>query len=101
MPNIYKSSCANDPASHGVNNSSTPVLAANANRQYAVICNIHASPVYLSLGTPAILEKGIYLAAVNNPGSRYEITPLNLHLGAVYAICTPGLQYVTTQEWDS
>lgn len=61
------------------------VLAANADRRYALLINDSDTPIYLALGVAAAVNQGIRL---NAAGGSYEMSaPLgNLYTGAVYAI---------------
>ena len=70
-----------------VTTSSTAVLAANAARLSAVICNNGAVDIYLRLGTPAVANQGILLKA--NGGS-YTIGSTNLYKGIITAVTASG-----------
>lgn len=92
--------------SGGVTNTSTtvgmvatttnPILSANTSRQYALICNNSAYPVYLHLvgltatTTGVSVNTGIPLSPVGLTTSSlnvcYEIEPQNLYLGAIVGI---------------
>lgn len=65
--------------------STTAVLAANANRKYALIINDSTSVVYLKIGGDAEANKGIRL---NASGGSYEMSAAlgNLATGAINGI---------------
>jgi len=70
-----------------VGSSTTEILAANANRKYALIVNEPGNEVvYLSFGGDAVLNTGLPLG----PGVAYEILPGNLYTGAINGICESG-----------
>jgi len=69
-----------------VGSSTTEILAANANRKYALITNDGAETVYLSFGDDAVMHEGLPLG----PGVAYEILPGNLYTGAINGICENG-----------
>lgn len=73
------------PSNGGVNVTvaSTLILAANANRLYAVIINDSDTDMWLGIGVAAVAHKGIRL---NAEGGAYEIGWSNLYVGAVYGI---------------
>jgi hypothetical protein len=75
----------------------TPVLAANANRKYALFINDSANTMYLSLAGAAALNQGIRL---NANGGSYEMSSTmgNLSVGAVYANCAVGSQVLLVTE---
>lgn len=68
-----------------VGESSTNLLALNANRKYALIRNISDKNMFLALGATAELNKGIVLF----PNEQYEISAMkgNLYKGDINAIC--------------
>lgn len=81
----------------GVTNSSvsvlattTTVLAANPGRVYARISNDSVAPVYIYLGSGAVINKGIRLDGVGNTTSTasnyYEIGPDNLYVGLITGV---------------
>jgi hypothetical protein len=78
-----------------VSTSNTTVLARNTGRQYAVIVNDGANPVYLSLGGTAVANSGIRL---NAQGGSFEITNENLFGGVINGIATGGSSVVTVFE---
>lgn len=75
---------------------STSVLAANANRKYALIVNDSANVIYLMLGADADVT-GIRL---NPAGGSYEISAKqgNLYRGAINAICLVAAQNLNVVE---
>ena len=68
-----------------VKNASTAVLAANANRKFALFINDSDTVIYLNLGSTATANNGI---RVNASGGEYEMSVEkgNLYTGAVYGI---------------
>ena len=74
---------------------STPILSANPERKYAAIINDSGEVVYLSLGSAAILNKGIRL---NPRGGVFEITAANLFRGNIYGITATTNNNVTVTE---
>ena len=83
------------PANISVGNTSTQVLAANPNRKYAAIVNDSSEVVYLGLGSPAVINKGIRL---NARGGAFEITAVNLFCGAIYGIAATASNNLTVVE---
>jgi len=63
----------------------TVVLAANANRLYALLINDSDAIIYIKLGASAVLNQGIRL---NASGGSYEMGEKvgNLYLGAINGI---------------
>jgi len=74
---------------------STAVLAANANRIFAEFVNDSDNVIYLALGTPAVMNRGIRL---NANGGSFWIGLTNLYTGAVKAICGVAAQNLTVSE---
>lgn len=72
------------PTNVTVGVASTTVLAANANRKFAVFVNDSDTTIYLSLSGTAVMNEGIRL---NASGGSYEINLTNLYLGVITAIC--------------
>jgi len=66
-----------------VGDTSTTILAANANRKYALIVNDSDTVIYLALGAAAIVNNGIRL---NANGGAYVINWTNLYKGAINGI---------------
>ena len=68
-----------------VTTSSGAVLAANANRKYALLINDSDTTIYMKLGAAAVVNQGIRL---NANGGSYEMSTLfgNLYTGAIYGI---------------
>lgn len=66
-----------------IGTTSTPVLAANADRCYAVLTNDSDTVIYLALGEDAVANSGPRL---NAAGGSYEILKGNLFKGAINAI---------------
>jgi len=77
-----------------VGDTSTTILAANANRKYALIVNDSDTNIYLALGAAAAVNSGIRL---NANGGAFEINWANLYKGAIYGIhAAAGLTKVVT-----
>jgi hypothetical protein len=74
---------------------STAVLAANANRIFAEFVNDSANVIYLALGDPAVMNRGIRL---NASGGSFEIGLSNLYTGAVKAISGVAASNLTVTE---
>lgn len=70
-----------------VGSTSTEVLSATDSLVYCVLTNDSTEEIYLSLGTPAELNKGIRL---NRRGGSWNNSGEKPYRGAVYAICTTG-----------
>jgi hypothetical protein len=68
-----------------VSTTSTAILSANVGRVYSQITNDSDTIIYLGIGEDAVMNEGIRLSA---SGGLYEITPDNLFIGAVNAICS-------------
>jgi len=78
-----------------VGNTSTLVLAANADRKVASFVNDSDETIYLSRGNAAELHKGIRL---NANGGSFEISGVNLYTGNIYAICESGGKVLCVEE---
>ncbi len=74
---------------------SQEILAANINRIGAAIVNDGAQNIYLAIGHPAEVNKGIFLAA---GGGSYEINAVNLTTQAINGIAVADGGHVTKQE---
>ncbi len=72
-------------AAVNVTTSSGQVLAANANRLYALLVNDSDTVIYVKLGAAAVLNEGI---RINASGGSYEMSALlgNLYAGAINGI---------------
>lgn len=70
-----------------VGNTTTEILAANSGRKYAVLINDSAEEIYVSLGTDAVLNKGIRL---NRRGGTFTISGFRPYRGAINGICSSG-----------
>ncbi len=68
-----------------VTTSSGQVLAANANRLYALLVNGSDAVIYIKLGAAAVLNQGI---RINASGGSYEMSAMlgNLYTGAINGI---------------
>ena len=92
MPNVSASWAAYATPVHTavtVAVGTTAVLAANADRVYALFVNDADEAIYLKLGSAAAMNTGIRL---NANGGSYEMSSAlgNLYGGAVNAICASG-----------
>lgn len=77
------------------------VLVCPANKFRTSLPFVNASSVvmYLSLGRPAVVGRGIFLGT---PGGSYEITTANMFRGAIYVIGAGGTgNAFTCQEIES
>lgn len=83
-------------SSVSVGTPSTAVLAANANRQYAVIQNVSSASMFLGFGAAAKNNNGFKLLA----NSSFTIDQTNLYKGAVNAISSAGAGTVVTVEFS-
>lgn len=82
-------------ASSTVTTSSSVVLATSTGRLYAAIVNDSANTVYLGIGTPAVIGKGIRL---NANGGSYEINESNQFQGPVYGISSASSNLTITEK---
>lgn len=78
-----------------VTTSTTAIATSNVGRQYLIIVNDGAYPVYLGLGASAVASTGIRL---NANGGSYEINQDNLFVGAINGIAVGGTSVVTVFE---
>jgi len=78
-----------------IGNTTTEILAYNANRVYAAIVNDSDQDIYLAFGEAAVMNKGI---RINANGGSYEILIENLWLGTVNGICSSGSKNVCVVE---
>ena len=76
-----------------VDAASVLVCPANKSRTSLPFVNASTVAMYLSLGRPAVVGKGIYLAS---GGGAYEITTANLYRGPIYVIGASGTGNVYT-----
>ncbi|GAI47356.1 unnamed protein product, partial [marine sediment metagenome] len=72
------------------------VLPANPSRTYALLINPSAEEVFLGMGIPAIVDRGIPLLTA---GSNYEINATNLWLGSIHAVSKAGTPDLLIVEW--
>ncbi|MCK9598757.1 MAG: hypothetical protein M0R06_06955, partial [Sphaerochaeta sp.] len=75
------------PSKATVAATSTEVLAAKSGRLYARLTNDSDETIYLSIGTPAVMNEGLRL---NANGGLQELGVDLIATGAVYAICASG-----------
>lgn len=80
-----------------VGSASTLVMAANTNRAGAAFFNNSNEDIYLALGVPAELAKGIELPT-GAGGAPFKIDANFLFRGAVYAICSSGSKVLSFVE---
>ena len=78
-----------------VGSTSTLVLAHNTGRKYALLVNDSDEPIYLGLGTAAVMNKGI---RINASGGAIEIDGPEPFRGVIYGICTSGSKNITIFE---
>ena len=71
------------------------VLAGNPARIYALLVNDGTDDIYLGMGVPAVLNRGI---RVNNGGGSYEINLMNPWHGSIHAVSS-GTPNLLIQEW--
>jgi len=72
------------------------VLPGNPLRSYALLVNDSTSIIYLGMGIPAIISRGIRL---NAGGGSYEINRDNPWHGSIHAIAAAGTPDLLIQEW--
>lgn len=75
----------------------TVLVAGNTSRKGLVITNTGANPVFLGLGEPAVLNKGIYLAA---NGGMWEDNEMNLFRSAINGIASSSSSNISIQEFQ-
>lgn len=78
-----------------VGNTTTVVLAANADRKSATMVNASDEVIYLQLGAAAVSGEGIYLSA---SGGSFNIDKNNLFTGAINGICASGSKTLVVTE---
>jgi len=72
------------------------VLGSNPSRTYAVLVNDGTDPIYLGMGAPATVNRGIRL---NANGGTYEITSINPWHGEIYAVGSALNPTLHVVEW--
>ena len=72
------------------------ILGKNPARQYALLVNDGGDEIYLGMGIPAVINRGIRL---NNGGGSYEINLTNPWHGEIYAVAGAGTPALLVQEW--
>ncbi|GAI06310.1 unnamed protein product [marine sediment metagenome] len=72
------------------------VLDKNPARLYALIVNPSAEQVFLGMGIPAVVDRGIPLLSA---GSSYEINLTNPWHGSVHAVSKAGTPSLLITEW--
>ena len=87
-----KESSASSNTKVSVGSTSTTVLAANANRRFAVIVNDSDEDIYLNLSGTAVINEGIRINA--NGGNYVE----DIYTGIITGICASGSKNVTITE---
>jgi len=79
-----------------ITTASALALASNASRKYALLINNHSMPIYIKVGSAAVLNQGIRLEA---DGGVYEMKlGENLATGAIYAITESGVGSLLVTE---
>lgn len=73
----------------------TEVLPENPQRTYSLLVNDGTDDIYLGMGKPAVLNRGI---RVNNGGGSYEITLMTPWHGSIHAV-SAGTPDLLIQEW--
>jgi len=72
------------------------ILGKNLARVYALLINDGTDDIYLGMGIPATVNRGIRL---NNGGGSYEINLTNPWQGEIYAVAASGTPALLVQEW--
>lgn len=83
------------PTKKAIGESTTVIIAANANRRYLCIVNDSNQPVYLAVGASAVMNSGV---RINAEGGVFELVGGNMSTQAVNGIATGGDKNVTVQE---
>ena len=78
-----------------VADSSTIVLASNSSRRYLFLVNDSDESIYVSLGSPAVMNEGVLLTA---GGGALTLDTTSMWRGAIYAICASGGKNITFAE---
>lgn len=72
------------------------VLGKNPTRIYALLVNPSAEEVFLGMGIPAVVDRGILLLSA---GSSYEINLTNPWHGSIHAVSKAGTPNLLIVEW--
>lgn len=72
------------------------VLGGNPFRTYALLVNDGPVDLYLGMGVPAVVNRGIRL---NNGGGNYEINLTNPWQGEIYAVTAATSTRLLIEEW--
>jgi len=72
------------------------ILGKNPQRTYCLIVNPSDEEVFLSMGIPATVDRGIPLLTA---GSNYEINLTNPWRGSISAVSKAGTPNITVVEW--
>ena len=72
------------------------VLGRNPARIYALLVNDGADNIYLGMGIPAVVNRGIRL---NSGGGSFEINLTNPWQGEIYAVAAGGTPKILILEW--
>lgn len=72
------------------------VLGGNPSRVYALLVNPSAEQVFLGMGIPAVVDRGIPLLSA---GSNYEINLTNPFFGSIHAVSKAGTPNLLITEW--
>lgn len=81
-----------------ISSANSTVVAANGGRRFLCLVNDSDTVIYVSLGTPARVNKGIRLNAL---GGSFMMDDRNLYQGIITGITTStatGLKYLTVCE---
>lgn len=78
-----------------VGDTSTPVIGANPNRKFLILVNDSDESIYVSLGSPAVMNEGILVGSF---GGALNIDASMLYRGEVTAICESGNKRLTICE---
>jgi hypothetical protein len=78
-----------------VGTTSTLVIAANPNRKFLILVNDSDESIYVTLGSPAVLQEGIMVGSF---GGALNIDTAMLYRGEVTAICESGGKRLTICE---
>jgi len=92
MQQVYTSATSSGVT---VGATTTVVLTATSGRLFAVLVNDSDEAMYISIGTPAVMNKGIRL---NATGGTLRISGDELTSGAINAICASGSKVLCVLE---
>lgn len=81
--------------SREIDRQSVMILGSNPDRVYTLFVNVTGDIIFLALGKPAQVNRGI---ALSPKGGRYEISSANLYTGEVFAIARRNNRWLTVYE---